>query len=224
MHEEDKFVNSLIPFWDLANHDNGQLSTDYDDEEKVIKCMAHRDFKKDEEFTIFYGARGNHDLLVHNGFVFENNDHDCLQIKLGISKNDPLAKTKFELLARLTVSPQGHFALKKSEKPVDQMLLAFLRVMCLNTKEQLDSWAEEEKIRDLLNEKTDEDLDKKAFQYLLTRCTLLLRSYPTTLEDDVEKMEKSDNLSQSVRFCLALRMAEKKILNATIKYCQEKVN
>ena len=65
---------------------------------------------------MFYGARSNHTLLVHNGFILENNEHDNLQIKLGVSKNDSLATQKNELLAKLVISPHGHFTLEKSVK------------------------------------------------------------------------------------------------------------
>ena len=36
--------------------------------------------------------------LVHNGFVFAENNSDCLTLKLGISKNDALAVAKYNLL------------------------------------------------------------------------------------------------------------------------------
>ena len=56
-------ANTLIPFWDMANHDNGELSTDFDDEKDCTLCMAHKDFELGQQFTIFYGVRANIDLL-----------------------------------------------------------------------------------------------------------------------------------------------------------------
>ena len=38
-------TNTLIPFWDMANHDNGELSTDFDDDKDCTLCMAHKDFE-----------------------------------------------------------------------------------------------------------------------------------------------------------------------------------
>lgn len=38
-------VNTLIPFWDLANHAHGQISTDYDDESNSLQCMANQEFQ-----------------------------------------------------------------------------------------------------------------------------------------------------------------------------------
>ena len=58
-----QMANTLIPFWDMANHDNGELSTDFDDEKDCTLCMAHKDFELGQQFTIFYGVRANIDLL-----------------------------------------------------------------------------------------------------------------------------------------------------------------
>ena len=106
--ESGRASNALIPFWDLANHEaSGPLSTDFDDESSSLVCMANRAFAEGEQFTMLYGERSNHALLVHSGFVLEGNPHDNLQIKLGVSKNDPLAKQKQEILEKLLISPQG---------------------------------------------------------------------------------------------------------------------
>ena len=43
--------------------------------------------------------------LVHNGFVFPENNSDCLTLKLGISKNDALAIAKYNLLVRNSLLP-----------------------------------------------------------------------------------------------------------------------
>ena len=59
----DKPMTALIPFWDLANHDNGEISTDFDPETESTSCMAHKDFKSGDQFTIFYGIRTNVDLV-----------------------------------------------------------------------------------------------------------------------------------------------------------------
>ena len=60
----EKSITALIPFWDLANHDNGELSTDFDPESQSTSCMAPRDFKTGEQFTIYYGTRTNVDLVI----------------------------------------------------------------------------------------------------------------------------------------------------------------
>ena len=126
--EEAAPVTSLIPFWDLANHDHGQLSTDYDPEADATVCLAQRDFSQGEQFTIFYGVRANCDLLIHNGFVFPDNQADCLTIRLGVAKTDTLATARLALLERLGVTSQK-FHLRRTEEPLEGGLVAFLRVL-----------------------------------------------------------------------------------------------
>merc|ERR1719336_929887 len=112
--ETEAVVNTLIPFWDLANHDNGELSTDYDPDSPATVCLAHRNFSQGEQFTIFYGVRANCDLLIHNGFVFADNQTDCLTVRLGVAKTDPLATVRLALLERIGVNSQK-FYLRRTE-------------------------------------------------------------------------------------------------------------
>ncbi len=236
--QEGKFVNALIPFWDLANHrPGGQISTDYDDEAGAIKCMANGTFAPGEEYTIYYGERGNQDLLVHNGFCVPDNPDDFLAVRLGVGKNDPTATAKTALLEALGVSPHGHFALRRRRQGrPDPLLMAFLRVICLKTDAEVKEWADSEghpeKARELLRVEEEEEassslaeLDSRAYRYLMTRCELLLKSYPTTLEEDVEtrKEEAEKKLTQTQRFCLYLRIGEKEILHQTIRFCKDKL-
>ena len=230
---DEVHVNTLIPFWDMANNsvDVPEISTDFDKDTQAVSCMANKEFGSAEDFTIFYGKRSNLDLLVHNGFVLENNPFDTLVIKLGISKNDQLARSKYDLLAKLVVSPHGHFAL--SPKPVDVSsldpnLFAFLRVMNMSTEEQIGHWSE--RAKDLLVANCEDvELDQKSLNYLLTRCMLLLKSYPTSLEGDAGilsgEIDITDarKMSARRRMCVVLRKSEKEILNDTIKMCKDRL-
>ena len=54
-----------------------------------------------EQVCIFYGERSNAELLVHNGFVFEENIHDRVVIQLGVSKSDSLYQMKDRLLTAI---------------------------------------------------------------------------------------------------------------------------
>ena len=276
-----KTTNTLIPFWDLANHEchsGSEISTDFDDANNITICMANRDFEKGEQYTIYYGKRSNADLLVHNGFVYsrpsieinagneESCHHDFMVLRLGIGRNDPLAKPKYDLLDQLSIPRSGgQFIINMEEKPFDNVLLAFLRILCMNTKEELEKWTNPasqstvserseqidvnkssekdslvkepnfaDKVRDLLNNDLLEykELDAKVHKYLETRCTLLLRNYPTSLEEDLKQLklngdgerEEATDLKQmhslNERNCMILRFKEKQILQHVIKFCQ----
>jgi len=86
-----------------------------------------------------------------------------------------------------------------------------------------------DKVRELLNDSlsTHPELDAKVYKYLETRCTLLLRSYSTTLEDDLESLKldekagsNSANQSLNQKHCTLLRSQEKKVLQHVIRYCK----
>lgn len=207
----------------MANHDNGEMSTDFDDDKDCTLCMAHRDFEIGQQFTIFYGVRANIDLLVHNGFVFESNQDDCLTLKLGISKNDALALDKVSFLEELNIPRTGLFFIKnltpETTKPIDEALLGFLRVLCM-TAADLDVYRGNiDQIKSLIDVNACHgELDKRVYKYLETRCQLLLKSYTTSLEEDLDLL-KSKDLSQKQYFCYLLRSREKQMLNGAINYC-----
>jgi len=89
----------------------------------------------------------------------------------------------------------------------------------LKTDEEFEHWSED--TDKLKATESFPDLDSRAYQYLLSRCELLLRCYPTTLEEDAERLKTSD-LSLASKFCIRLRMGEKKLLQEAIALCQEK--
>ena len=82
--------------------------------------------------------------------------------------------------------------------------------------------------------------DAKVMQYMITRAALLLRSYPTTLEQDQATMKDSKvvkffkDLVSSViintiaqdpvlRLTTQLLLCEKRILVATVAFCEQKL-
>ncbi len=58
-----------------------------------------------------------------------------------------------------------------------------------------------DKVRELLNDNLSShpELDTKVYKYLETRCTLLLRSYPTTVEEDLESLKLEDGAEKQPR-------------------------
>ncbi|KAG8449133.1 hypothetical protein GDO86_015982 [Hymenochirus boettgeri] len=126
---------ALIPLWDMCNHTNGLITTGYNLEDDRCECVALQDFKFGEQIYIFYGTRSNAEFVIHNGFFFENNLHDRVKIKLGVSKSDRLYAMKAEVLARAGIPTSSVFALHITEPPISAQLLAFLRVFCMTEDE-----------------------------------------------------------------------------------------
>ncbi|KAG6450200.1 hypothetical protein O3G_MSEX006446 [Manduca sexta] len=60
-------VTAFIPLWDMCNHEHGKITTDFNQEQNRGECYALREFQPGEQIFIFYGARPNADLFLHNG-------------------------------------------------------------------------------------------------------------------------------------------------------------
>nr|XP_053655087.1 actin-histidine N-methyltransferase-like [Cherax quadricarinatus] len=208
---------ALIPAWDMANHQQGIYSTDYDDEKNCSVCLAQRDFKAGDQFTIYYSQRPNTELFLHNGFVYRDNKNDSLAIKLGVSKGDQLHDEKVALLSSLGLPSAGSFMLIPGSHPISPGLLAFTRIFCMD-KASLDKWKDDgEKAKGLLHEDCDvgTTVQDKTWSFLHTRVTLLARAYPTTLEDDETALPTSSGLEALIRSQL---ICEKIILRDSASY------
>ncbi|CAH1159824.1 unnamed protein product [Phaedon cochleariae] len=217
----ENMINALIPLWDMCNHTNGTISTDYNPELQRSECLALKDFKPGEQFFIFYGARTNADLFIHNGFIYDENTHDGIWIRLGISKQDPLQEKRTDLLNRLGIATSGDFFIKKGSDPVDGTLLAFLRIFNMD-EEQLLHWLESDRSDDLryLECALDTTLEKKSWTFLQARLKLLLGIYKTTLEEDLELLQDKE-LGANKVLGIRMRAIEKRILRGAIEYIDQ---
>jgi len=217
---EEGMMNALIPYWDMANHDQGQVSTDFDPVSNMSLCYAHKKFAQGEQLTIFYGVRANCDLLVHNGFVFPDNQEDCLTLRLGVAKTDSLAAGRLALLEKVGVVSQK-FHLRRTEEPMDGQLMAFLRVLQMDQAQLTDLSSSSEQADIILNIQESMSMDEKVYQYMITRAALLLRAYPTTLEQDQQTIKESQDDVE--RLTCQLRLCEKRILVNCVAYCEQKM-
>jgi len=184
-------------------------------------CLAHRDFSVGEQLTIFYGVRANCDLLVHNGFVFPDNQTDGLTLRLGVAKTDPLCAERTKLLTDLGINNQKYFV-RRTEEPLDSKLVGFLRVLQMDQAalEEYQNMEPESKGK-IMEIEVPTPFDAKMLQYMITRCALLLRSYKTTLEEDQDLLKTNkDPVSLNN---IQLRLCEKRILVAAVAYCESKL-
>jgi len=214
---------ALIPLWDMCNHCEGQITTDYDPQLNKSECYAIKPFAVGEQIFIYYGKRSNAELLLHNGFVFTDNKNDNMKFKLGISKNDLLQKKKADLISKLNIIPH-RLVLYAGEEPVDSDVLAFLRIFNM-TEEELDQFNEGKSSERMLlrdyGERVSPANEVKVWEFLETRIVLLLRGYPNTIIED-EELLKPDSLlmiagsyGERARHAVQLRKMEKHILQKT---------
>ncbi|XP_076359658.1 actin-histidine N-methyltransferase-like isoform X2 [Tachypleus tridentatus] len=211
-------IQALIPLWDMCNHVNGIVSTDFNVEKNQLECFAMKNVNAGEQVCIFYGVRSNAEFFIHNGFVCLENPHDSIVLKLGMSKSDPLFTQKSQLCKQLGLPVTGKFHLHAGHEPVEKRLLAYLRVQVIKDDDILKI-NEEQNFDWLLNEdiQSTDHLTQDALVFLKTRITLLLRAYPTTLEDD-EKLLQNEELSSRRHLAIMLRLTEKRILSSAFQY------
>ncbi|XP_042669445.1 actin-histidine N-methyltransferase isoform X2 [Centrocercus urophasianus] len=212
---------ALIPLWDMCNHTNGLITTGYNLEDDRCECVALQDFKAGEQIYIFYGTRSNAEFVIHSGFFFDNNSHDRVKIKLGVSKSDRLYAMKAEVLARAGIPTSSVFALHSIEPPISAQLLAFLRVFCMNEEELKEHLIGEHAIDKIFTLGNSEfpiswDNEVKLWTFLEARASLLLKTYKTTVEDDKSFLETHD-LTSHATMAIKLRLGEKEILEKAVK-------
>ncbi|XP_078001252.1 actin-histidine N-methyltransferase-like isoform X2 [Glandiceps talaboti] len=210
---------ALVPLWDMCNHMNGAITTGFDLASNSLHCVALKDFNIGQELCIFYGARSNGEMLIHDGFIFLDNENDKTSVKLGVSKNDALFAVKTEILARLGLSPSGTFPLSCSARAVPPELLAFLRVFAMSEDELKERMDSDTNLRLLYNPDVIVSVDNetKVWTFLDTRLDLLLKMYKSTIQEDETELEKKD-LSEHVRLIIQLKLSEKKILQHAKDY------
>lgn len=211
---EDTTTTAFIPLWDMCNHEHGKITTEYNKELNRGDCYALRDFQPGEQIFIFYGARTNADLFLHNGFVYPQNQHDSLSLTLGVSSSDRLKEAKLGILAKLGLAGVTHYSLYKNSNPISAELLAFIRIFNMN-EEELSKWSNQSMPSDLISsdescsKSVGDSIDRKAYSYLLTRCELVKASYKDSGSEDVSLHRQNIKL---------LKQCEVQILDIAIEY------
>lgn len=218
-HEDGTRDSVLIPLWDMANHVNGIINTQYNDESRQIESFCLDDFETGQQVTMAYGNRSNQDFLIHNGFVYPQNENKELSIKLSLSKSDALFDDRVKLLEKLSLQPAGNFQVSPA---FSNELIAFVRVFNMS-KEQINTWLQAENTKDLLKPELPLEVafQKKIIQFLLIRIKILLKAFPTTFEEDAELLK--ENLSKNKKMLVQYRMLEKNILHEVLSTLEEQI-
>ncbi|XP_061400027.1 actin-histidine N-methyltransferase [Musca vetustissima] len=221
-------IAALIPFWDMANHRDGTITTFFNMETQQVESSAQEDYKAGEQIFIYYGDRTNSDLMIHNGFINPSNPKDKISIKLGLSPSDVLYEKRAKLLELLNIPKNSELKVLPAPEFISPELLAFVRVFNMN-EEQLDHWiGNAERAMDLLHIDCalETSLETKTWQYLQTRLMLLLRVFPQTLEEDEQQLalvkEKKVEMSSRAAMILEYRVLEKRILAAALDYAKQR--
>eukprot|EP01117_Protostelium_nocturnum_P009258 TRINITY_DN3313_c0_g1_i4.p1 TRINITY_DN3313_c0_g1~~TRINITY_DN3313_c0_g1_i4.p1 ORF type:complete len:424 (+),score=156.75 TRINITY_DN3313_c0_g1_i4:339-1610(+) len=199
--DNGEFQLALIPLWDMSNHDEGKITTFF--EEKGANCSAMRSFKKGEQIRIFYGPRPNSQLLNYSGFVFKENLHDSVKLLIILSKEDPLYSEKFKLFNADLLEVE----LLKSEG-LNSVLPVF-RLLSMN-KQQLDN-VTEENLAEVCSKEVSPENEESAKKNAVKFLEETLQLYPTTILED-RALLPSIQRDERKRLAVLARLLEKELI------------
>ncbi|XP_016841496.1 actin-histidine N-methyltransferase [Nasonia vitripennis] len=211
---QSAMVHSLIPMWDMCNHSEGKITTNFNEISNCCECYAMKSFKTDDQIFIYYGSRTNAEFFVHSGFVYPDNANDSYELHLGIGSSDKLRSEKVELLSKIGLPVSNQFPLKPEPNLLTGALLGFLRVFNM-TKDNLDFWLKSDTKLDIVKKdfSSDDVLDKSVLNFIMTRIKLLLTKYRTLEEDKIQALTASEDCRKLV---LQMKFSEKKLLNRVL--------
>lgn len=132
-----------------------------------------------------------------------------------------------QVLRMLQISKSGELQLLPAPDFISPQLLGFVRVFNMN-QEQLEHWIQSERAIDLLHIDCalETSLESKTWQFLQTRLMLLLRVFPTTLEEDELRLAQYKTGELKLRYIPAMileyRVLEKRILLNALDYAKQR--
>jgi len=212
---------ALVPYADLLNH--SPFCSAFIDEESIplgngrTEAVVYVDrlYQPYEQVYVSYGPRSNQELLLLYGFSLERNPFDCVEVTIGLDKEDPLYNEKCRMLDAYEKSPQQSFPLYMDRYPVE--MAEFLRFCCVDTLEELEGD---------FGTVVSENNEKLALQKFANYISDQLSQYPTSLEEDesiVRDRAMFQTLSRNQRMAIRQRLGEKRILRSTLRNLQRNV-
>lgn len=155
---------------------------------------------------------------------------DSVSIRLGLSQSDPLVNKRTQLLESIGVFKENDLAVLPAPIFISPELLGFVRVFNMD-EEQLTHWLAPGKCAtDLLHLDCalNTELETKAWIFMKTRITLLLKAFATTSEDDEHLLEMHQKKGQQKLGHIKLlivqfRLNEKRILREALTYVNERI-
>jgi len=216
-------VIALIPFLDLCNHKEGPVSIDYNPKTKECDCFVMEPVKAGDEILIHYGPRPNSELVIYNGFFYQNNSHDVVKMKLCLSKSDPNHEIRQKLITKLGL--EDSLPIGCIPSPIKDSLWAFLLTANLNEDElkeisQSDATAIAEKLYSGISICTE--TKAKGLRMLKDRCDICSRVIPD-VDDAMKKLYEDGQLTCTGMLSLSLKMNEKRLLQEAMSFIESEL-
>jgi protein-histidine N-methyltransferase len=208
---------ALVPLADMLNHRRPpDVLWDTSADGQFFVMTAQNTVATGLEIHDSYGAKSNDLLLLHFGFVADNNEQDEVFLSLGLPEGTALASGKQKLLGLSSPTARQPFKVPlQYEHASTQRMFSFLRVACAAPLElprlapRLLSGLGSIKPLGVANE-------ERVLRALGAACEARLAAFDTSFEED-ERLLREEPLSHNARGCVLMRREEKRMLRAWLE-------
>ncbi|KAG2498938.1 hypothetical protein HYH03_003128 [Edaphochlamys debaryana] len=199
---------ALLPLASLlgrTGNGNG-CDLDFDPELNAVVVTTTRPYRAGSELLLNDG-RPNGELVLATGSVQESNTADYLDWPASLVQADKYYMLKAQVLESMGFGPKENFPVYADRMPIQ--LLAYLRLARVADPGLMAKISFEKDIE--LSQMNEYEI----LQILMGDCRERLAVYPKSYEEDVKIAQQRD-LNPRERIAVKLRLAERKILNATM--------
>mmetsp|Transcript_19887 Transcript_19887/g.35483 ORF Transcript_19887/g.35483 Transcript_19887/m.35483 type:complete len:498 (-) Transcript_19887:131-1624(-) len=216
-----KYVLTLIPGWDFCNFRDGELTTQFNDDDGIdaSESFTMADVKEGNQIFIYYGNRPNSKLFLFSGFVAE--DHKTDYVEVLCSQDDsksPVAKIRMMMLSNRRLTEKGQpFRINSATGEPSDACLTWLRICRSDKAEAATVLKAKTPLISFLSDRNESE----AYALLKENVTKALDGYKTSVEQD-QKLLGSGSLSGNAKIAVRLRLKEKLALQKCLKLATEK--
>ena len=200
---------ALVPYADMLNHLRPRQSKwQFDDQTQSFTILAIQQLALGAQVYDSYGQKCNHRFLLNYGFSVESNvesDGFCpneVPFLIGINQEDPLFEEKTSILRRdggTGISRRVRVAVGDSD--ATKVLLALLRLVEL-TPEEYNSISllpgGFKSLRDAMIPFSVVN-EANALKLLMKKCMLMLDAYPSSYDEDVQRLSGQTPWAGSIK-------------------------
>ena len=221
---------SLIPGIERVGHARGAAANVTLDVQsglfggqKALVVKAARDIGAGEEicFDFSPGMTEGHVLLNHG--TIDTEAPGTFAITLVLSEEDKFFDDKIDILELNGLEAANEFILQRGAPPPETML-AVLRLINMEASDAflLESIFRNE-VWGHVNLPISEENERAVYESMITGCSAVLESYPTTIDDDLAILNGLTSAGEREKMATALRLGEKEVLEGTLRFFEERM-
>jgi len=215
---------SLVPYADFLNHN--PFSTSYIDAKEIpfsdsyeVAMYTDKSYSKFDQVFATYGPKTNLELLSLYGFISERNPFDSVELRVAVSKNDPLFEQKKIFLEDNSKTSEITFPIFYYQYPRE--LYEFLRFCLVNTKDlkENDLWSMD------FEEEEDLSIERIVRKIIIFSCEKNLKNYTKISQEEkiVGLLDTKITISKNQKTAIRQRKCEKKILKRLLLNLQKSI-